>query len=46
VRVRRSESACAFTTLLFVRDLISGGQDLMFTGQIILWLWFTVLFAW
>jgi uncharacterized protein involved in cysteine biosynthesis len=26
-------------------DLISGGQDLMFTGQIILWLWFTVLFA-
>ncbi|TGD98033.1 potassium-transporting ATPase subunit KdpB [Methylobacterium nonmethylotrophicum] len=39
------EVVAAFTTLLFVRDLVSGGQDLAFTGQIILWLWFTVLFA-
>ncbi len=39
------EVVAAFTTLLFVRDLVTGGQDLAFTGQIILWLWFTVLFA-
>ncbi len=39
------EVVAAFTTLLFVRDLVTGGQDLGFTGQIILWLWFTVLFA-
>jgi K+-transporting ATPase ATPase B chain len=28
-----------------VRDLVTGSADLWFTGQIILWLWFTVLFA-
>ncbi|WP_244913956.1 HAD-IC family P-type ATPase, partial [Methylobacterium frigidaeris] len=39
------EVVAAFTTLLFLRDLVTGGQDLGFTGQIILWLWFTVLFA-
>ncbi|MCF4125220.1 potassium-transporting ATPase subunit KdpB [Methylobacterium sp. SyP6R] len=39
------EVVAAFTTLLFVRDLVTGGQNLAFTGQIILWLWFTVLFA-
>ena len=32
-------------TLLFVRDLASGSGGLLFTGQIALWLWFTVLFA-
>ena len=35
----------ALTTVLFVRDLITGGGDLRFTLQIIIWLWFTVLFA-
>ncbi|TIV99699.1 MAG: potassium-transporting ATPase subunit KdpB, partial [Mesorhizobium sp.] len=33
------------TTVLFVRDLVAGGGDLGFTLQIIIWLWFTVLFA-
>ncbi|TIV70847.1 MAG: potassium-transporting ATPase subunit KdpB, partial [Mesorhizobium sp.] len=33
------------TTVLFVRDLVAGGGDLGFTLQIIVWLWFTVLFA-
>lgn len=35
----------ALTTVLLVRDLISGSSDLMFSFQIVLWLWFTVLFA-
>ncbi|GJD53604.1 Potassium-transporting ATPase ATP-binding subunit [Methylobacterium crusticola] len=39
------EVVAVFTTLLFVRDLLTGGSDLAFSGQIILWLWFTVLFA-
>ncbi|MQP68434.1 potassium-transporting ATPase subunit KdpB [Niveispirillum sp. SYP-B3756] len=32
------------TSLIFVRDLIQGGEVLL-TGQIAAWLWFTVLFA-
>ncbi|UYO52074.1 potassium-transporting ATPase subunit KdpB [Rhodopseudomonas palustris] len=39
------EVVAALTTVLFVRDLVAGSADLWFTGQIILWLWFTVLFA-
>lgn len=39
------EVVAALTTILFVRDLITGAADLGFTFQIILWLWFTVLFA-
>ncbi|ACL55240.1 potassium-transporting ATPase subunit KdpB [Methylobacterium nodulans] len=39
------EVVAALTTVLFVRDVLTGGADLAFTGQIILWLWFTVLFA-
>ncbi|TJW43378.1 MAG: potassium-transporting ATPase subunit KdpB, partial [Mesorhizobium sp.] len=35
----------ALTTVLFVKDLVTGGGDLGFTLQIIIWLWFTVLFA-
>ncbi|PJI51339.1 hypothetical protein CTI14_62345, partial [Methylobacterium radiotolerans] len=31
--------------VLFARDLITGGSDLAFSGQIILWLWFTLIFA-
>ncbi|MBS1714076.1 MAG: potassium-transporting ATPase subunit KdpB [Armatimonadetes bacterium] len=34
----------AVTTFFFVRDLTTGGEAL-FSGQIALWLWFTVLFA-
>src|SRR5712691_6468368 len=32
-------------TYLFLRDLFTGGHNLLFNGQITLWLWFTVLFA-
>ena len=32
-------------TLIFIRDLATGRDDLAFTGQIAIWLWFTVLFA-
>ena len=39
------EVVAALTTILFVRDLVTGGANLGFTFQIILWLWFTVLFA-
>src|SRR6201991_1566626 len=39
------EIVAALTTVIFVRDLVTGGANLGFTFQIILWLWFTVLFA-
>jgi K+-transporting ATPase ATPase B chain len=39
------EVVAALTTVIFLRDVATGGQDLGFTFQIILWLWFTVLFA-
>ncbi|BAU92618.1 potassium transporter ATPase B chain KdpB [Methylorubrum populi] len=39
------EVVAALTTVLFLRDLAAGGSDLFFSGQIILWLWFTLLFA-
>ncbi|MGU3537688.1 potassium-transporting ATPase subunit KdpB [Methylobacterium sp. A54F] len=35
----------ALSTLLFGRDLLVGADGLAFSGQIVLWLWFTVLFA-
>ncbi|RWF17166.1 MAG: potassium-transporting ATPase subunit B, partial [Mesorhizobium sp.] len=35
----------ALTTVLFLKDVTTGGGDLGFTLQIIIWLWFTVLFA-
>jgi K+-transporting ATPase ATPase B chain len=39
------EVVAALTTIIFLRDLVTGGDSLGFTFQIILWLWFTVLFA-
>ncbi|MBX9712078.1 MAG: potassium-transporting ATPase subunit KdpB [Xanthobacteraceae bacterium] len=39
------EVVAALTTVIFIRNLLTGGADLGFTFQIILWLWFTVLFA-
>src|SRR6201990_3610303 len=39
------EIVAALTTVIFVRDLVTGGENIGFTSQIILWLWFTVLFA-
>lgn len=35
----------ALVTVIFARDVATGGADLAFTGQIAAWLWFTVLFA-
>src|ERR1700735_2820066 len=35
----------ALTTVILIRDLITGGEHIGFEFQIILWLWFTVLFA-
>ncbi|KQP33646.1 potassium-transporting ATPase subunit B [Methylobacterium sp. Leaf104] len=39
------EVVAALTTVLFVRDLATGVPGLGFSGQIILWLWFTLIFA-
>src|SRR5438874_9675712 len=39
------EIVAALTTVIFLRDIVTGGANLGFTFQIILWLWFTVLFA-
>jgi len=39
------EIVAALTTVIFLRDLVTGGEHLGFTFQIIVWLWFTVLFA-
>ncbi|TFZ84001.1 potassium-transporting ATPase subunit KdpB [Candidatus Macondimonas diazotrophica] len=33
------------TTSLFLKDILTGAGDLGFSFQIILWLWFTILFA-
>jgi len=35
----------ALVSAIFLRDLVTGGANLAFTGQIAAWLWFTVLFA-
>src|SRR4030081_1484984 len=39
------EVVAALTTVIFLRELVTGGESIAFTFQIILWLWFTVLFA-
>jgi potassium-transporting ATPase ATP-binding subunit len=39
------EVVATLTTVIFLRDLVTSGENLGFTFQIILWLWFTVLFA-
>ncbi|MGA2412651.1 MAG: potassium-transporting ATPase subunit B, partial [Candidatus Binataceae bacterium] len=39
------EIVTVLTTIILIRDLITGGQQIGFEFQIILWLWFTVLFA-
>src|SRR5262249_23601743 len=39
------EVVTALTTVILIRDLVTGGQHIGFEFQIILWLWFTVLFA-
>jgi K+-transporting ATPase ATPase B chain len=39
------EVVTALTTVILLRDLLTGGQSLLFEFQIVVWLWFTVLFA-
>ena len=39
------EVVATLTTLLFIRDLVTGAGHTGFAFQINLWLWFTVLFA-
>ena len=39
------EVVAALATVIFVRDWVNGGEHLLFTFQIIFWLWLTVLFA-
>src|SRR5579883_1421430 len=39
------EIVTVLTTVLYVRDLLTGGGELKFTLQIIVWLWITLFFA-
>ncbi len=40
-----TEVVAAVVTLMFVKDIITANGDALFSGQIAVWLWFTVLFA-
>ncbi|HEY1362102.1 MAG TPA: potassium-transporting ATPase subunit KdpB, partial [Xanthobacteraceae bacterium] len=39
------EVVTALTTAILLRDLVTAGEHVLFEFQIVLWLWFTVLFA-
>ncbi|HEU5180941.1 MAG TPA: potassium-transporting ATPase subunit KdpB [Candidatus Polarisedimenticolia bacterium] len=39
------EVGSLLTTIIWVRELLTGGGSPLFTGQVAFWLWFTVLFA-
>src|SRR3979411_2611876 len=39
------EIVTALTTVILIRDLLTGGPTLAFEFQIVLWLWFAVRFA-
>ena len=39
------EAVTALTTLILIRDIVTGQGQIGFEFQIVLWLWFTVLFA-
>jgi K+-transporting ATPase ATPase B chain len=39
------EVVTMLTTVILIRDLVTGGENLAFEFQVVLWLWFTVLFA-
>jgi K+-transporting ATPase ATPase B chain len=39
------EVVSALTTAVLIREIVTGGQNIVFELQIVLWLWFTVLFA-
>ena len=39
------EVVTILTTVILIRDLFTGGPNIAFEFQIILWLWITILFA-
>ncbi len=39
------EIVTVLTTIILIRDLFTGGANIAFEFQIVVWLWFTVLFA-
>jgi potassium-transporting ATPase ATP-binding subunit len=39
------EIVTLLTTVILIRDIVSGGDKILFEVQIVLWLWFTILFA-
>ena len=39
------EMVTLLTTVLLARDIVSSAQSILFEAQIVIWLWFTVLFA-
>jgi potassium-transporting ATPase ATP-binding subunit len=39
------EIVSVLTTILVIRDAVTGAGSVLFSGQITFWLWFTVLFA-
>ena len=39
------EIVTILTTVILIRDLFTGGANILFEVQIVVWLWFTVLFA-
>src|SRR5215475_11917380 len=39
------EVVAALTTVILLRHLVTGGGEIGFEFQIVMWLWFTVLFA-
>ena len=39
------EIVTILTTIILIRDLLTGGANTLFEIQIVVWLWFTVLFA-
>src|SRR5262245_29759025 len=39
------EMVTILTTIVLIRDLFTGGTNLAFEVQIVVWLWFTLLFA-
>src|SRR5262249_62011046 len=39
------EVVTLLTTVILVRDLLTGGGNVVFEFQIVVWLWFTLLFS-
>src|SRR6478735_873272 len=39
------EVGSVLTTVVFAQELIAGTGHPLFTGQVVFWLWFTVIFA-